>query len=265
MNDIKKILVPFDVSAASEQALKFALGFITKDDAPEIVIVHSSNAIEDNTLVTTLKEKISVIKDEFPYVSKSKVELVLRHEVLIDTIINEQKEYGVDLVIMGTKGSIAKDECHITNTAELVLEANCPVLVVPEQTKGFEVHKIALVLGKEEIDDPSVLSVLLEVARRFKAQVHVLTIVNEDGTYGYSVADEKNENTIAYYLEKFYSHHTFRENQDVEQGIFDYVRDQKIDMVAILPSNHAKQQQPSEGRLTKLLTLHTKVPLLTLD
>ena len=54
-------------------------------------------------------------------------------------------------------------------------------------------------------------------------------------------------------------------NTDIEKGIFDYVREKNIDMLAILPRNHAKKSKPSEGRLTRLLTLHTEVPLLTID
>ena len=265
MNNINKILVPFDLSLASERALQCALHFITKNDTPEIITLYSSSALDDNILKEVLQEKISDIKKQFPYASKSNIKLIIRKELLIDTILNEQKEQNIDLIIMGTKGSDQDKESTFTNTSRLVLEADCPVLVVPEKVEEFQVSKIALVLGKDEIDDPSVLGTLLETVRRFHAQVHVLTICNEDGTYGYSVTDEKNENTITYYLENFYSHHIFLENEDVVEGILDYVKNKEIDMIAILPSNHSKKNQPSEGRLTKLLTLHSQIPLLTLD
>lgn len=265
MNDIKKIMVPFDLSFVSEQALRFALGFITKDDTADIIAIHSASQSDDEVLAKGLEKKISDIKQAFPYARKSGVRLMLRTEPLIDTLLSAQKEHDIDLIIMGTKGSEQDEESSVTNTSRLVLQADCPVLVVPDETNKFKIEKIALVLGEEEIDDPPVLGTLLEITRRFNAQVHVLTICDEDDTYGYSATDEKNENTITYYLEKFYSHHIFQENTDVEQGILDFVKDKKIDMIAILPSNHAKKNAPSQGRLTKLLTLHTQVPLLTLD
>ena len=59
--------------------------------------------------------------------------------------------------------------------------------------------------------------------------------------------------------------HSFSKNQDVEEGILEYINEKKIDMLAILPRNHAKKSTPSEGRLTKLLTLHSEIPVLTLD
>ena len=63
----------------------------------------------------------------------------------------------------------------------------------------------------------------------------------------------------------FYSHHSFAENEDIEQGINDYIQSRKMDMLAILPKTHLSEDQASEGRLTRLLTLHTDIPLLVLD
>ncbi|KAA1246394.1 universal stress protein [Aquimarina sp. RZ0] len=265
MNTIEKILIPFDLSTTSEYALRFALSLFSIDYKPDIVIIHSYNSSNRDKIVIQLESKIEKIKSEFQYAKASTIELVIKPDFLIDTILVEQQEREADLIIMGTKGCDIDDESIFSNTSELVLEADCPVLVIPETILKDGIHKIALVLGKEEIDDPSVLMTLLILARHFKAKVYVLTIVNKDDSYGYTAADQKNENTVEYYLENFYSQHVFRESDDVEQGIFDFVANNKIDMVTILPYNHAKRHEPSEGRLTKLLALHTQVPLLTLD
>ncbi|WP_091868420.1 hypothetical protein [Pricia antarctica] len=55
----------------------------------------------------------------------------------------------------------------------------------------------------------------MEVARRFNAKVHVVTIENRAESYGYSEEEEKNENAIAYYLENFYAERVFVKNKDV--------------------------------------------------
>ena len=77
--------------------------------------------------------------------------------------------------------------------------------------------------------------------------------------------ENKNDSILEYYLETLHYHHVFPKNTDIEKGIFEYVKEKNIDMLAILPRNHAKKSKPSEGRLTRLLTLHTEVPLLTID
>ncbi len=262
MKDITKILVPFDLSTTSESALQYAVNFVNQDETMKILLTHISELSNDTSYVKKLENTVEKIKNDHPFF-KGTIDWVIKSGNLIDNILDTQKEHQADLIIMGTKGS--DEETTLTNTAKLVMEADCPVIAIPENTREFGLKKIALVLGKSEIDDATVLETLLDIARRFHSEVHVLTICNEDGTYGYSEIDEKNENTLEYYLENFYSHHTFQENADIEKGIFEYINDKEIDLLAILPRNHAKKNKPSEGRLTKLLTLHTEVPLLTID
>ncbi len=166
------------------------------------------------------------------------------------------------MVIMGTSGAFDKNDPTLSNTSKLVLKTDCPVLVVPQEFKEFQVKNIALVLGKEEIDERQVLETLLKVSRKFNAKVHVLTIENTSEMYGYSAIDEKNENLLAYYLENFYSEHTFLENPDLVKGILTHATEKEMDMIAILPRNHARRDNPSEGRLTEMLTLKSKIPIL---
>jgi len=91
----------------------------------------------------------------------------------------------------------------------------------------------------------------------------VLTV--SDKSESYVEADQSNENILEYYLESLYSHHAFPQNTDIEKGILDYVAEKSIDMLVIQPNSHAKNQEPSEGRLTKLLMLHSTVPVLAID
>ena len=119
-------------------------------------------------------------------------------------------------------------------------------------------------MGGEKIEDKAVLGTLLDLARSFDARVHVLTIYKES-VYDEEAIKESNENLLEYYLEHFYADHTFIKSEDVEQGILDYIKKKNIDMLTILPRNHTEKSTPSEGRLTKLLTLHSEIPVLALD
>ena len=114
-------------------------------------------------------------------------------------------------------------------------------------------------------DSRTPLYVLLDVSRRFNARVHVLTVHQATVEMGYSEEDESNETTLQYFLEMFYSHHSFAENEDIEQGIKEYIEKYDIDMLAIMPKTHLKNNEASEGRLTRHLTLHSDIPLLVLD
>jgi len=262
MSQIKKILIPTDFSSTSESALNYASNF-AKEDAPiEITLLHISESEPTAEHKKELDNKFQEIRDKFQFSLKLLFSFVIKSGPLTETILNFQAENGSDLIIMGTKGSIEEEEVAATNTSKLVLEADCPVLVIPVKTKTFAMKNIALALGKDEIDDSSALGVLQDIARKFDAIVHILTISNEENSI---ILEENNESILDYYLELLDYRYVFPKDSNIEKGISEYIKEKDIDMLAILPRNHAKKSRPSEGRLTKLLTLHTDVPLLTID
>ncbi len=258
MNKISTILVPFDFSNTSKTALQYAVEFVGNDENWEILLAY----ITDDVNMNMLKEAFGVEQEKYQKKLKNPLKWVTAWGSLTDSLLKIQESRKIDMVIMGTSGAFDKNDPTLSNTSKLVLKTDCPVLVVPQEFKEFQVKNIALVLGKEEIDERQVLETLLKVSRKFNAKVHVLTIENTSEMYGYSAIDEKNENLLAYYLENFYSEHTFLENPDLVKGILTHATEKEMDMIAILPRNHARRDNPSEGRLTEMLTLKSKIPIL---
>lgn len=263
MSTINKILIPFDFTEPAMAALSYTLDFVGYESPILVQAIYVSSSE-----VSELDRKKA--KDDFDAIVKSlnkrtnlKPELIIEEGDLVEMVLKARKAQEASLIMMGTLGDTSV-EAHVTNTSRLVLEADCPVITIPFNAELKTPKEIALVLGKEEIEEPKVLGLLLQVARSFDARVHVLTIY-KDSVYGEKAIVESNEETLEYYLEHFYAEHNFKKNQDIEQGILDYIEAKNIDLLAILPRNHAQKTKPSEGRLTKLLTLHSSVPVLTLD
>lgn len=261
MNKIRTILIPFNFSRTAERALSYAVDYVGKDANLKIMLAYIS---EDQNF-NKHREAFNATKDKYQTALKHNIEWVSTSGPLTETLIKIQQTENIDLIIMGTLGTLGAKDDDTTNTSTLVLEANCPVLAVPYSFENNKIQNIGLVLGKEEIEDTQVLGKLLEVARKFNAKVHVITIENKPGTYGYSKVDEKNENAIQYYLESFYSEHVFIKNPDIVKGILTYATEKNIDMIAILPRNHSSNSQSSEGELTHMLTLHSQIPVLAID
>ncbi|MDT0605749.1 universal stress protein [Croceitalea rosinachiae] len=263
MSNIKKILIPFDFTEPALAALSYTLDFIGFENPIQVQAVYASTSEVSDFDKKKAEEDFDNIVKSLNKRTTLKPQILVAVGDLVDVILTTRKEQKSDLVIMGTLGDISID-AHVTNTSKLVLEVDCPVITIPFGSEIMVPKEIALVLGKEEIEDPKVLSLLLQIARSFNAKVHVLTIYKES-IYGENVIVESNEDTLEYYLEHFYSEHNFEKNQDIEQGILDYIEEKNIDLLAILPRNHAQKTKASEGRLTKLLTLHSTVPVLTID
>lgn len=263
MSSLNKILIPFDFSEASVNALEYVVNFVGPDRSIGIMGLYVGAMTITEADSDKLGSDFVKLLDSFNVRLKVAPEFITKTGSVVKTILATQEESGADLIMMGTMGDKITDEA-ITNTSKLVLDANCPVISVPYGTSINEPKSIALVLGGEKIDDKSVLETLLEIARSFNAKVHVLTIY-KDSVYDEEAVKESNENLLEYYLEHFYEEHSFNKNQDVEQGILDYINEKNIDLLTILPRNHTEKSTPSEGRLTKLLTLHSEIPVLTLD
>ena len=262
MEKIKTILVPFDFSSISQKALDYTIDFIGMDNDIKILLAHISQ--EENT--SAIEKAFQEVQDNSKAVFRGTMTWVIRKGTLTEALLDIQKSETVDLVVMGTSGEEGKHMLKVNNTSKLAVEIdNCSVIAIPDQETEFGINKIALVLGKEKIADRSVLETLLRITRRFNAKVVVLTIQNEEGIYGYSENDESNENLLEYYLEGFYSHHAFIENPDILEGIADYAEQNEIDMIAVLPRNHAEGNKQSKGLLTKELTMSSKVPVLAID
>ncbi len=261
MKKTRTILVPFNFSKTAKRALAYAVDYVGRDENLKILLAYIS---EDQNL-DKLREAFKSTEEKHQTSLKHKIEWVSASGPLTETLMNIQKTKDIDLILMGTFGNQGVLDDDATNTSKLVGEADCPVLVVPFSYEEFRVKNIALVLGKEEIENTKVLDTLLDVSRKFNAKVHVITIENKPETYGYSEVDEKNENALQYYLENFYSEHVFIKNPDIVEGILTYVSEKEIDMISILPRNHTTKGESSEGQLTQMLTLHSNIPVLAID
>ncbi|UII77048.1 universal stress protein [Flagellimonas sp. HMM57] len=263
MNLITKFLIPFDFSEASINAMKYAMSLAGPNRDVDILALYVASMPITESEEETLKIDFSNVLKSFQRKVKNTPSFITAKGEIIKKILETQEEHEANLIVMGTMGDKSTDEA-ITNTSRLALEANCPVISVPFGCDIKEPNDIALVLGNEKIDDKEVLRTLLDISRTFDSRVHVLTIYKESVYAEESIVDS-NENLLKYYLEHFYEEHAFSKNQDVEEGILDYITKKNIDLLAILPRNHTKNSTPSEGRLTKLLTLHSEIPVLTLD
>ncbi len=261
MEKISTILIPFDFSKSAKSALEYAVAFVGRDDDIQIVLAH----ISGHGNFKLHPKNFTKLEEKYSMVLKNKLEWTIQGGSVTQALLDIQKTKRIDLIIMGTLGTNKEGLAEQTNTSKLVGEADCPVLVIPRGYRDFQLKRIALVLGKEEIDDTKDLGTLLQVARRFNAKVHVVTIKNRPGSYGYSEEEEKNEKAIEYYLENFYSERVFIKNEDIVDGILTYASNHDIDLIAILPRNHTKRSEPSAESLTQVLALHSKVAVLAID
>lgn len=146
----KKILVPLDFSACSEEALRMAKELATTFDA-RLLVLHvidtkALEALNNMGLASPSEEKIQ--KKKLRHFARLKARTLLQtpdsKKLGIERILSEGKPFveiirtarteKVDLIVMGSYGGQTSDVGRIFfgSTAEQVVRtANCPVLCVP--------------------------------------------------------------------------------------------------------------------------------------
>ncbi|WP_165748484.1 universal stress protein [Cellulophaga sp. Z1A5H] len=261
MDKISTILIPFNFTEASKKALKYALTFVGRFDDIKIILAYVSG----NSNLELEPGNFEKLEKEYSGVLKNKLEWIIQEGILSSTLLEISNKNKIDLIIMGTSGADKKGNKLHKNTINIVSKSTCPVMVIPYDYSEYKLANIALVIGREEIDNTKKLGTLLMIARKCNAKVHVLTIENEPGVYGYSKEEEKNENAIEYYLETFYEERVFIKNDDVLEGINAYVLKNEIDLVTILSKSQNMKHKATEKQLTEMLILNSKAPILVLE
>ena len=260
---MKTLLIPFDFSKASENALKYSVEFAMHEKP--ILKIYLLHLIDEHTSEDNAHKKLKSIINEYDKPEYPEIEPLVKRGRLTTLALALRQELQIDLVIVGTRGTEVFRKDMTSNTSKFIREVDMPVLVIPEKSQGFNLRNIVLTTGEEKIPDRNVLFTLLEIARRFNAKVNLLTIGRDKKMMGDSEYDEFNEKTIEYFLEMFYSHHTFIANEDIVEGINQYLEKQHIDMLAIMPKTHLAKDKASQGKLTNILTIYSEKPLLILD
>lgn len=262
---MKNLLIPFDFSEVSVNALKYALQLTAEEKNVKIHLLHISDSEIKKEEKEKLLKKFEELTLPLTETGNPEISFHIKTGAFIRTLIGFREKQDTDLIVMGTKGAANEQEAGTTNTSEFILAADAPALVIPAGYKSHRPEKIVFALDEEKMHDTSSLMTLLDVSKACNAQVHVLTVNREKESLGHSKADRRNEGALQYYLENFYSHHSFAENEDIIQALDDYIKKHDIDMLAIMPKTHARDMEPSEGRLTRALTLKSEIPVLVLD
>lgn len=135
----KKILIAYDGSAASENALKLALDAARQDESVEIVAAHilkiygaMAGGAQDALIhdAEAIAEKLEGVLGTIPNTTEVKV---LRGSSPADLLLSCAKDEGCNLIVMGSRGvGGAKGYLGSVSYAVVQRSGNIPVLIAKE-------------------------------------------------------------------------------------------------------------------------------------
>lgn len=273
---MKTILVPTDFSDGAFKAIEYAIKF-ANDFGGKIVICHAfelpaqginvmidiSAELEKNAKVEL--QKLEYIINERKLSDNISIEYIALLGDLNEVILTLTEQHNADMVIMGTKGeSDLASKLFGTNTVSAIKKCKIAVLVIPAKAEYRKVKNIAFAIDYLRPADDKTLKVLRDIALYNNAKLSLVN-VHTDGEIGEFMTSVKDMQ--AWYekeLEGVDVDFVFVENYAIEDGVFEFIRHNKSDMLAMITRKHSFFDKIFRKSISEELALHTGVPLLTM-
>ena len=192
------------------------------------------------------------------------IECVVKPGFVVDEIRETVQEKGIDLVVMGIKGTNKLAELLIgSNTIGVIKGVKCPTLIIPKDVSFKPIQTIAYACDFEKISDESALKKLKTFIQELKAKLmimHVVDPVAEKVTTEKAISGVQIENVFA---DVTHSLH-FPEDDDMVHAINTFVDSNNIDLLAMIPHKHKLFSHMFREGNTKKMVFHTHVPLMAI-
>ncbi|SDL91430.1 Nucleotide-binding universal stress protein, UspA family [Catalinimonas alkaloidigena] len=265
---MKKILVPLDFSAPSQQALHLAAQLARKASASlELMHVvelpptyaYGAYSLAQGNLLTDWEEQAGQMLDTLRQ-NPDYADLTLHTFVDIGTptqrIVQRARQTHASLIVMGSKGCTGLDELLFGSVAERVVRfAPCPVLVSKALVDLADIRRVVFVSDLME-EQSGVITALRDLLPFLGAELHVLYVVTPLDWVPSRVAEQRwNHFREQYGLEAQF-HFYFEESK--ESGIRHFMEDLKGDMLAM--GTHGRrglQRFLAGGSLAEQVVNHT--------
>lgn len=281
---MKKILFPTDFSDTANNAFIYALN-IAKAANASILTLHSYSLPDIGTAVgftlpnhlQKFYESIDINELEnfraaLPALKKIADDngfdqIEMQHALVssIDTrqtILDVAKEEGVDLIVMGTTGAGGLKEVFFgSNTAEVMENADCPVLAIPKKaTFGGAIKKIAITTEYSK-DEEKALDKTIAFAKMLGASVEC---INVDIYHTHRYYNQMALLKIRYEDEKNVSFKVL-EGNNIESTITQYLKENDTDILVMLTHKRSFIEELFHYSVTKKMAYHSTTPIMSIQ
>ncbi len=289
---IPKILIPVDFSDYAIKACKIGINHAHKTGG-EVMIMHAYyspyfpsampmvdsityDVSEEESVLTTLKHVQADMENLCTLINrlmksgelpKVKYEYTFREGLPEEEIIAYSRIYNPSLIIMGTRGADQKDIDLIGSVTGEVIEVNrIPLLAVPEHMPYQDLSEMQNVAFGTSFNqrDLIVLDTFMQFIKPYNFKVHLFNVSTSK--------DEWNEirlTGIHEYLKKHYPDadisHTVLADGDLLLAIEKFVRDEKIDLIALNTQRRHVLARIFNPSIARKMLFHTDTPLLVLS
>ncbi len=273
---MEKILVPVDFSDYSDYALEVAAK-LAKENSAEIVVLHMmglSKAIlakDELQEMAEAKYYMKLAKKRFQkfldkeYLRGVKVMEIVQNYKIFREINNVAHEQGADLIVMGSHGTGGLGKVFVgSNTEKVVRTSDIPVLVIKKRMRDFKIREVVFACDFK-IESSGAYNNAMKMFKALNANVHLVYVnlpteqfkstaqldkLMDD--FLHAVDDGKNKDHVVYVCD--YS---------IEDGIFNYGKKIKADLIATPTHGRRGLSHFFSGNISEDIAKHATFPVMT--
>lgn len=264
---MKTIIVPTDFSETAENALNYSIELAQQMGATITLIhvcqsLHSKNHLDEAVLEEKKLKAISLLERHIKTNGNVKFEICIQPENVVGKIVETIKEKDAELLVFGISAGIYDESIVGNNTSDAISNLTIPVLMIPSNAKFKLPSKVVFAADYLELENDKPLTALLNFITFFNSKLYIVNVKAEDEkTSSKNIAVFLNVRRL---LKKVPHSVHYIINDNVIDGINDFVAERDAEIVAIIPHKHNFLYRLFRFSTTKKMAYNSFVPLLAL-
>lgn len=270
---MKTIIAPTDFSSISINAVNYAADMAVSINA-KLILVH---VIHLPVMATELPVSKAIYNDSLVEAENEmaelcdKISLATGNNILVESIVVfgffQQQIKAISklnnpfAVIMATKGAGAVSHLLFgSNTIYAVKNLHCPVMVIPHNEKFSGIKNIALASDLKDISTTIHFDYIKDLLTLFSARADIVSVIKNDSDV--HKREMTGAITLQNQLDRFHPQLHFIINQNIENGILEFTKKNKTDLLIIIPKKHGLLGSLFHKSESKIFVEHPHIPML---
>lgn len=272
---MRTIIAPTDFSTLSLNAVNYAADLAVAIHAdllllnvvqiPATVSEIPLTEFEYDEMTDEAERELYVLKSQLSLRTRNKINVELR--MMVGSVNHELEEICEHkrpfAIVMATKGAGTVERFFIgSNTVFAVNNLKYPVLVVPQNISFSGIKKIALASDLEDLAEYTPIETVKEWVNVFRSS---LDIINVSAEGRQKVETVPASISLLNQLRELHPQFYFLEKDNVEEGVYQFVEEQKPDLLIVIPKKHELVEGMFHRSRTKPFILHPHIPVLAIS
>ena len=272
---MKNILVSIDFSAASHNALRYAVSLseIFNSKVTLLNVVPPALLLgeeADRDRIIQIQEQIATNEDlmvkEIKTISKNhKTQMQgFVYEGSPSSVIEEMgKENKSDIIIMGMKGKGKSNSVFGSTVTAIVRKSSIPVLIIPEDAIYQSIDTITFATDFDASTKNDSYSLMMQIAKKYNSFIQILNVQKK----GKPMSDKEFIGKMGTQHSLETLKHSFNtiEDASVIEGINKFTEEKPCDLLAMIAHKHSFFERMLGKIHTKNMSHETRIPLLVLQ